>query len=72
MRVLKQDNFKVYIYTDHNPPHCHVLFSDGNSMVLSLPFLEPLYGGQLKREIKGILLENLDLLCEKWDELNSI
>ncbi len=71
MKVLQYDNFAVYIYSDHAPPHCHVRFSDGDELIIALPSFKTLAGGKnLKRNIKELLMENLDFLCTKWDELN--
>jgi hypothetical protein len=72
MKVLQFDNFAVYIYADHAPPHCHLRFSDGADMIVSLPNLNSLTGDgkRLKKVVKELLIENIDFLCTKWDELN--
>jgi len=41
-------------------------------MIVSIPGFKTLTGDgkRLKKNIKEILLENIDFLCTKWDELN--
>lgn len=72
MKVLQFDNFSIYIYPDHAPPHCHLRFTNGVDMIVSLPNLKSLTGDglKLKRSVKQLLIENIDFLCTKWDELN--
>ena len=72
MKVLQFDSFSVYIYADHAPPHCHLRFNDGADMIVSLPNLKSLAGDRkrVKKNVKELLIENIDFLCTKWDELN--
>lgn len=72
MKVLQFDNFSVYIYADHAPPHCHLRFSDGEDIIVSIPGFKTLTGDgkRLKKSIKELLIENIDFLCTKWDEFN--
>ena len=74
MRILEINGYKVYIYYNdckqHNLPHCHVRYKDEKEWVLLLPTLDVIIGGKLKKKIKNYLADNLDYLCNKWDELN--
>jgi hypothetical protein len=68
MRVLDSDCFAVYIYDDeHPPPHCHLIFSDGEEVVVGLPFLNVWYGKSIRRKVRQYLEENIDLLVDIWE-----
>jgi len=72
MKVLQFNNFSVHVYTDYAPPHCHLRFIDGDDIIVSLPEFKMLTGDgkRLKKAIKELLIENIDFLCTKWDEVN--
>jgi hypothetical protein len=69
MRVCGNGKYRVYIYADHPPPHCHVRTA-GTDLRVMLPTLEAMDGQTLKKDLRNLLLDNLDRLCEKWSELN--
>jgi hypothetical protein len=71
MKICEDGKYKIYVYhKDHNPPHCHVR-TNGRDIVVYLPSLERLDDKALKRDLKELLLENLDLLIDKWEEFNG-
>lgn len=71
MPFVESDNFSVYVYDeDHPPPHCHVRFSNGKELVVTLPLLKPLHGGKLDKRVRRVLSENLDQLVSEWERLN--
>jgi len=72
MQILVFNQFSVYIYAGQvPPPHCHLRFYDGNDILLSIPNFKVLGGeNTLDEDIINILLDNLDYICNKWDELN--
>lgn len=73
MRVIDADGFAVYIYDDeHPPPHCHVIYNNEDEVVISLPFLEVLYGKKIKRRVRRVLENNLDLLLDTWDDKHPL
>jgi hypothetical protein len=56
----------------HHAPHCHVDLGDGNVVVLALPTLMLLAGsGRVPRDLREHLVENIDLLAERWEQLND-
>lgn len=68
MRVIDADGFAVYIYDDeHPPPHCHVIYANGDEIVVGLPFLDVWFGGSIKKKVRKCLEDNLDLLLDTWD-----
>jgi len=70
MKIIEGDNYGVYIYIDHPPPHCHVRHGNGDESIVGLPLLHLLTGVRLSRKIYDDLISNIDLLTEKWEELN--
>ncbi len=74
MKVAFDGIFSVYVYPEvgqpHNLPHCHIRWADGSSVV-ALPTLRLIVGTSLPRKAKRILLLNLDLICDTWNELNE-
>lgn len=72
--VLKSEGFQVYIYEEdeHPPPHCHVIFSNGDQVVVGLPFLNLMYGGRLKRSEKKFLKKNINKLCDDWEQKHPL
>lgn len=71
MKVVSGNNFNIYVYKDHPPPHCHVRFSDNSEILVSLPLAEPLHGGTISKEIEESIFSNLNPLTEMWDKLNK-
>ncbi|RZJ48869.1 MAG: DUF4160 domain-containing protein, partial [Chryseobacterium sp.] len=72
MRIFGNNKFKVYIYKDHPPPHCHVIMSNGDTICITLPLIESLYGEIISREIRRAIEDKLDDLIDAWDNLNPI
>lgn len=71
MPFIESDCFGVYVYDeDHPPPHCHVIFTDGEEVVVTLPLLQPLHGKKLDKKTKRVLTQKLDQLVDEWDRLN--
>lgn len=71
MRVFGNKNFGVFVYkNDHPPPHCHVRFGDKSEVCVMIPLIQPMYGAEISREIRGEIENHLDTLVKKWDELN--
>ena len=71
MKVIEGDNYDVYIYPDdHPPPHCHIRYCDEEESVVGLPLLNHLYGIKSIRKVHNELIKNIDLLIDKWEELN--
>ena len=51
MRILDLDGVAVYIYDDeHPPPHCHLVFGNGEEVVVGLPFLDVWFGKSIKKK----------------------
>ncbi len=68
MRVLDGESFAVYIYDDeHPPPHCHLIFNNGDDFIIGLPFLNVWFGKSIKKKIRKFLEQNLDLLVDTWE-----
>ena len=60
--------FKVCIYDiDHPGPHCHVIFSNEELTVVNLPELTIKHGNPLSKQVRAFLLDNLDTLCDEFD-----
>lgn len=73
MRVFNNNRLKIYVYAgDHPPPHCHVVFRDGNSASIDIPLIEARYGYKLSVEVRDIIEINLDKICEAWEKLNPM
>jgi len=72
MEILKFDRFSIVIYGGVAPPHCHIRFPQGDDVIISLPTFSALAGDRtlITSEIKKQLFENIDFICNKWDELN--
>lgn len=72
MLVLEFNKFEVHMYSHHAPPHFHLRFIEADDLVLSLPNLKILAGDkkELQEYMKELLIDNIDFLCTKWDELN--
>lgn len=74
MRVLQLGKYAIYVYREvggsHHLPHCHVRWSDG-SVVVALPTLEVIAGGQLPREAQKLVANHLDEIWNAWNQLNQ-
>jgi hypothetical protein len=70
MKIIDGDNFSVYVYIDHPPPHCHVRHGDGSESIIGLPLLNLITGVKFNKKIHNELISNLDTIIEKWEELN--
>jgi len=75
MTILSFGKYSVCVYPEygqpHHLPHCHVRWPDGNVKV-ALPDLMIIVGGELPREARTVLLENLDEICRCWNQLNPL
>lgn len=71
MKICGTGKFCIYIRgLDHPPPHCHVRFGDGSEVCVTLPLIEPMYGATITKEVREVIIANLEELTEKWDELH--
>ena len=72
MEILKFERFSVVIYGGVEPPHCHIRFGNSGDVIVSLPTFSTLAGNDraITAEIREQLCENIDFICNKWDELN--
>jgi hypothetical protein len=72
VKVVSDERFIVYVYDEygvrHNRPHCQVRWA-GEDAQVALPSLDVL-AGVLPRAALRLLEDNLDTICDKWDELN--
>ena len=73
MRILEKDGVAVYIYdNEHPPPHCHLVFSNGEEKIVGLPLLDVWFGKSIKKWIRNYLEENIETLLNTWDEKHPI
>lgn len=71
VRILTEDQFSVWVYAnDHPPPHCHIRRNDGDEIVVTLPLMEPLYGGELTKKEFQAIQDNIDTLLIAWEAYN--
>lgn len=71
MKVFGNSRFSVYIHkVDHPPPHCHVRFGDKSEVCLELPFLEPMYGATISRDVIEEIENHLEELLDAWDKFH--
>jgi hypothetical protein len=69
MSISGPNGSTVYIYDDeHPPPHCHVVLSDKEEIVVGLPFLNVMFGGKLTKKMRGFLKANMNQLCDTWEQ----
>jgi hypothetical protein len=72
--ILRKDGYVVSIYCErggrHHLPHCHLRWGDQEAVV-SLATMRRLVGDEVPASGIQFLVENLNLLVKKWDELNS-
>jgi hypothetical protein len=72
VKIIKGDNFNVYVYPeDHAPPHCHIRYK-GNEpeSVVGLPLFNLIAGVPVSKPIKKVLRQNINKLTKAWDQLN--
>jgi len=73
MKVLQLGKYAIYVYREiggaHHLPHCHVRWVEG-SVVVALPILDVIAGGQLPREARKLVVDNLDKILKAWYQLN--
>ncbi|MDD5363541.1 MAG: DUF4160 domain-containing protein [Ignavibacteria bacterium] len=71
MKICGNKNFNIYIYPDeHPPPHCHVRLNDDTEISVDIPLIEVRYGKTITKAIKVAIEDNIDILCDAWEELN--
>lgn len=71
MKIFGNKKFSVSINeVDHPPPHCHVRFIDGSVVCVTIPFVEPMYGATISRDIRDAIEKKLDALTKAWDKLH--
>lgn len=71
MKVCGTERFSAYIYAmDHPPPHCHIRLRDGSEVCVTIPLMEPLYNGNLTRDLREEIEDRLDELTAAWDRLH--
>jgi len=72
-RVFTIGAFVVYVYAErgnpHKQPHCHVN-GKGTSTVVAIRTLTVLAGPKLPRNVRQALLDGLDELIARWEQLN--
>jgi hypothetical protein len=74
MKVIADGNIIVKVYCDetfqkHHLPHCHVFWPDG-SLIVTLPTLDVIVGGNIPKRIRIILLDNFNTIIDAWNQLN--
>lgn len=74
MRVVSDGYFDIYVYSGevmqrHHLPHCHIRSPD-RDIVVDLPTLNILVGEFLNKRARTLLLDNLDRICDAWNDLN--
>ena len=74
MKVVSDGILAIYVYSSeamqrHHSPHCHIR-STGGEIVVALPTLVIIVGGKLSKRAKSLLTENLDKICDAWNQLN--
>ena len=71
--ILRKDGYVVCIYCErggrHHLAHCHLRWGD-QAAVVSLATMRRLVGDEVPASGIEFLVENLNLLVKKWDELN--
>lgn len=72
MKIVESDSFDVYVFpNDHPPPHCHIIFNDGSEVCVGIIFIDSWYGTKISRNVRKVLLDNMDKLANAWDVLNK-
>ncbi|MDP9365587.1 MAG: DUF4160 domain-containing protein [Chloroflexota bacterium] len=73
VKVVQRGRFSVYVYVErgerHHLPHCHVYWSDGESVV-SLRDAELLRGDPVPPAARTLVREHLRDIRRAWDRLN--
>lgn len=72
--LIRLQKSKITMYAgDHNPPHFHVLGTDGTEAWVELASLQVIWGAVNRAALKESLAwasQNAALLAAKWKELN--
>ncbi len=72
VKIIGNKIFGVYVYpNDHPPPHCHIRFNNGSDISVDLPLIVARYGATISKEVKELIENNLEKLCESWEQLNG-
>lgn len=74
--ILRLFGLKFYIYTrDHQPPHVHVVSTDGEARFLVSDSIELMSNHGMKnkdlRLAESILEENIELVAENWVKIHG-
>ncbi len=73
-KVVDGPNYHVYVYAESSSrhvPHCHVRWTDGTDLEVTLPSLSRIAGEKvLTRAEKELIAEHVDEIIAKWQELN--
>ncbi len=73
MSIYSTSYFGIYVWGgDHPPPHCHVRFTDGSIVSVTIPLMEPMYGATISSELRRAIEDNLDTIADRWDALHPI
>lgn len=74
VKVVERGRFRVYVFDErgqpHHLPHCHVLWSDGKSVV-SIDDLAVLAGNTLPAAARALLQEHQAEIHRAWQRLNG-
>lgn len=72
--MFRKDGFVVCIYCErggqHHLPHCHVRWADREAVV-SITTARLIVGDAIPAGAIQVLVENVDLLVKRWEELNG-
>lgn len=64
-------HLKLKIYPgDHPPPHCHLERADETVTRVAIPTMIILSGPQLSRVERNLIMDNIEKLCNYYDEIN--
>ena len=69
---LSWGRFAVYA-NDHNPPHAHIILTDGSEFrinILSNGFMDTQPRGRRRREIMSAYRENIVAIWNEWERLH--
>ena len=74
MKVAFTDFIAIYVYSSevfqpHHLPHCHVRWSNGETVV-AIPTLRTIVGKRLPKGTKKLLLNHFNDICKAWNKLN--
>jgi hypothetical protein len=73
VKVVQRGRFRVYVWPErgqqHHLPHCHVFWSDGESVV-ALDTSQVLAGPDLPAEARDLIREHRSRIRRAWRRLN--